>query len=66
MKKQPFRCECGVQTYEPFYIGSVWMCACCAEKSRPSIVEARARQWFRQSSDHQFVAKVMKMTPEHD
>jgi hypothetical protein len=66
MTKKPFTCECGVRTYEPFFIANVWMCAICAEKQRPSIVEARARQWWRRVDDRPWMVKLMTASPEHD
>jgi uracil-DNA glycosylase len=58
--KEPFRCECGMRTYEPFYIGNIWMCAICAEKRKPSAVAAKARLWFQGEQGKSWLTKVME------
>jgi uracil-DNA glycosylase len=49
-----------MRTYEPFYIGNIWMCAICAEKRKPSAVAAKARLWFQGEQGKSWLTKVME------
>jgi hypothetical protein len=43
----PYQCECGLRTRAPFMINGELMCAVCAEKVAPRLVNQRtARNWF--------------------
>ena len=39
---EPFTCDCGVKTREPFMIDGRLMCTVCAEAIAPRIVSSRA------------------------
>ena len=43
---EPFTCYCGLKTREPFLINGLMLCALCADKIAPRLVDTRAaRNW---------------------
>lgn len=46
-----YTCECGVRTREPFKVNGTLMCALCAERVAPRLVDMRAARSWRQFVD---------------
>jgi hypothetical protein len=54
----PFKCACGLQTRQPFYVNGEMMCAVCTERAAPRLVYQRTvKDWAQFQNESRTVPR---------
>lgn len=64
---KPFKCECGLLTREPFYVNGELLCAICAERAAPRIVQQRTvSNWTKFQNESRTVPRKARWSSYED